>query len=369
MQSGIFSSMEGKMQGKEGTLAETMLKSAELKTFFENVALMLSVGIQTDEAVHMLADNSEERKLEKVCREVYGSLINGQKLSAAMEASGSFPLYAIDMVKAGERTGHMEDTFKALANYYDEEDRLFVKIRSSVTYPAIILCVMSVVLGFTVAAILPVFLDVYDSMAGGLAASSFSMVDAGIIIGWVALAITLLCTLVVLVAYVRSRSVKGRMKLLHAFEKVPGAKKSFYELAQARFTSTLAVYTASGYNSDDAMSASLRTVEHDKLQGKVKAAYQSMIEPIRAKSLIQAVGDFQVYEPMHVRMLTFGMRSGRLDEALMSLSDDLFDEAIDGFDALIDRIEPALAAFVTIAVGLTLIAVMLPLIGIMGSIG
>ena len=105
---------------------------------------------------------------------------------------------------------------------------------------------MSVVLGFTVATILPVFLDVYQNMAGGLAASSFSMVDVGIGIGWVALAITVLCTLMVLVAFVRSHSAKGRLKLLHSFEKFPGTKKPFFELAQARFTSTLAVYTASG---------------------------------------------------------------------------------------------------------------------------
>lgn len=359
----------GDARGRKGTVAETILKSAELETFFENVALMLSVGIQTDEAVHMLAENSEERKLEKTCLHVYDHLIHGKKLSQAMEGAGAFPVYAIDMVKAGERTGHLEDTLKALANYYDEEDRLFLKIRSSVTYPAIILCVMSVVLGFTVAAILPVFLDVYQNMAGGLAASSFSMVDVGIGIGWVALAITVLCTLMVLVAFVRSHSAKGRLKLLHSFERFPGTKKPFFELAQARFTSTLAVYTASGVNSDDAMAASLNTIEHDKLRKRVKAAYQAMIEPIRARSLIQAVGDFQVYDPMHVRMLTFGMRSGQLDDALMSLSDELFDDAIGGFDALIDRIEPALAAFVTIAVALTLIAVMLPLIGIMGSIG
>lgn len=52
----------GDARGRKGTVAETILKSAELETFFENVALMLSVGIQTDEAVHMLAENSEDRK-------------------------------------------------------------------------------------------------------------------------------------------------------------------------------------------------------------------------------------------------------------------------------------------------------------------
>lgn len=346
-----------------------MLKSSELKTFFENLALMLSVGIQIDEAVHMLAENSDERRLESVCRGIYKTLIRGKKLSFAMEEQEGFPEYAIDMVKTGERTGRLEDTLSSLAAYYDEEDRLFLKIKSSVVYPSIILCVMAIVLGFTVAAVLPVFLDVYESMSGGLVASSFSMANVGIIIGWVALIITLACTLVALGAFFRSRTVRGRAKLLKTFEKIPGAKSTFYDLALARFTSTLAVYTASGVNSDDAMARSLATIDNGKLRMRVRAAYEAMIEPVRARSLIQAVGDFAVYEPVHVRMLTFGMRAGRLDEVLENLSEDLFRESIDKFDALIDRIEPILAAFVTIAVGLTLIAVMLPLIGIMGSIG
>ncbi len=346
-----------------------MLKSSELRAFFENLALMQSVGIQLDEAVHMLADNSEERRLEDVCREIYVPLIHGKKLSVAMEETESFPVYAIDMVKTGERTGRIEDTMASLATYYDEEDRLFKRLRSSVAYPAIILCVMTIVLAFTVGAILPVFMDVYTNMAGGLVASSYSMVNAGIIIGWIALGITIVCTLIAIGAFIRSRSVKGRAKLMSTFEKIPGARKTFYDLALSRFTSTLAVYTASGVNSDDAMAASLKTIDNKNLRLRVKAAYEAMIEPIRAKSLIQAVGDFQVYEPMHIRMLTFGMRSGRLDEVLSTLSENLFRDSIDDFDAFIDRIEPLLAAFVTIAVGLTLIAVMLPLVGIMGSIG
>ncbi len=350
-------------------MAETMLKSAELKVFFENIALMLSVGVQTDEAVHMLADNSEEKKLEAVCREIYVTIIQGTHLSDAMRRTGCFPQYSIDMVSAGEATGRIEETLTSLAAYYDEEDRLFKKIRSSVAYPAIILCVMSVVLAFTVGAILPVFLDVYMGLAGGLAASSFSMVNVGIVIGWVALIITLVFTLIALFASLQARSSAGRQRLMNIFAKLPGAKAPFYELALARFTSTLAVYTASGANSDAAMQLALQSVEHDKLRERVRLAYESMIDPVRARSLVQAVGDFEVYDPLHVRMLTFGIRSGRLDEVLADLSDDLFDSAIDGFDALINRIEPTLAAFVTLAVGLTLISVMLPLIGIMGSIG
>lgn len=350
-------------------LAETVLKSSEMKAFCENVALMLSVGIQTDEAVHMLAENSESKPLEDLCRKVYTELIHGTKLSIAMSEVGGFPDYAIEMIAASERTGHVQSTLESLAAYYDEESRLISKIRQSVTYPAILLCVMSVVLAFVVANILPVFLDVYENMAGGLTASSFSAVDVGIVIGWIALVFTLICTIIALIALASSRSAAGRDRLMRMINHIPGAKKVFYTLALSRFTSTLSVYIASGTNSDDAMGRAISIVDLPELKGKVTQAYRSMIETVRAKSLIQAVTDYEVYDPLHIRMLTFGMRSGRIDEVLEGLSEDLFEESIDGFDALIDKVEPLLAGFVTLAVGLTLIAVMLPLIGMMGSVG
>lgn len=349
-------------------MANTLLKSSDLEAFFENVALMLSVGVQTDEAVHMLADNSESRPLENVCREIYHGLACGQKLSVAMEESHYFPSYACEMVAAGERTGRIEATLNSLAVFYDEEERLIDKIRSSVTYPTILLCVMSVVLAFVVAAILPVFINVYDSMSGGLSNSSFGMVEGGIVLGWIALIATLACTVFALVMLLSSRSASGRERVMKIIEKMPGGKHVFYTLALSRFTSTLSVYMASGSNSDDAVGSALRSVENPDLYIRVEDAHNEMIEPIRAKGFIQAMADSAVFDPFHIRLMTFGMRSGRLDKVLDNMSEDLFADAINGFDDLVDRLEPILSTFVAVAVCLTLISVMLPLIGMMASI-
>ena len=86
-------------------------------------------------------------------------------MANAMPAVGVFPRYAVDMVRVGENAGRTEEVLRALGVYYDEEDRLFAKIRSSVGYPAALLCVMSIILAFTVIVILPVFEDVYVSIA------------------------------------------------------------------------------------------------------------------------------------------------------------------------------------------------------------
>lgn len=350
-------------------MSRSKLGSAELQAFFSNTAQMVSVGVQTDEAVHLLISTAETDGLRRAAEAVYAALIKGASLSAAMEAAGCFPAQATGLVAAGEETGHVEDTLRTLAISYEEQDRLFAKLRAAIGYPCVLLCALSVILAFTVAAILPVFLSVYDSLAGGAAAATSGLVTAGVIIGWAALIVTLACTVCALVAFALSRTPSGRERLMGTLGRLPFARRAFDDWALAQFTSALAVYTAAGLNVDDAVGRALATVENPRLRARVTLAHRSMVEPVRANGLVQAFASFQVLSPQHIRQLTFGMRSGRVDEVLVELSEEFFQDAINSFDALVDKVEPALAGFVTVAVGAALIAVMLPLVDIMGTIG
>ncbi|WP_139650739.1 type II secretion system F family protein [Raoultibacter phocaeensis] len=350
-------------------MATSPLESSALSMFCESVAIMLSAGIQTDEAVHMLGENLDDTKFKRVCTEVYAGLIEGKPLASSMEATGAFPAYAVNMVSAGEHSGRLENVLRSLATYYDEEAHLFDKIRSNVGYPAALLCIMSVVLAFTVAVIMPVFVNVFESLSGNLTAGSFAAVNASIVIGWAALIITLICAVVALIGFFLCRSASGRMKVLRAFERIPFTKQAMYQLALSRFTSALSTYIASGVDTDTALKDTLTMVEHAELKNKLLAAHRSMIDSSAAKSLAQAIRDCDVFEPVYARMLMIGTRSGGLDQVLDRLSITFFDDAIVQIDGVVDSIEPALAAFLTVAVGATLISVMLPLIGIMGSIG
>ncbi len=345
------------------------LESSALSAFCESVALMLSAGIQTDEAVHMMAENMEDTPFKRVCLDIYGRLIKGSRLSQAMVATGCFPAYAVDMVAVGEKTGRLEAVLHSLGVYYDEEDRLFAKIRSSVAYPAALLCVMSVILAFTVIFILPVFGEVYGSLAGSLTAGSFNIVNASMVIGWVALAVVLVFTVLALICFCLSRTPNGRNTLMGLFEKIPLTRPAMYQLALSRFTTAVAICTASGVNTDDAMRDALETVTHPVLRSKVQEAYRGMIDAANPRSLAQVITEYRVFEPVYARMLTIGTRSGSLDAVLERLAASFFDDAMERLDRVIDAIEPALAAFLTVAVGATLISVMLPLVGVMGSIG
>ena len=330
---------------------------------------MHSAGIQMDEAVFLLGENMEDAAFKRACDDVYKELIVGKPLALAMDDSGCFPSHVVDMVGAGEHAGRLENVLWSLARYYDEEDRLYAKIKNAIAYPAALLCVMSAILLFTVIVILPVFVDVYHGLTGNLTAGSFGYVNASIIIGWIALGVTLLCTVLVVLGVLAGRSAAGRQRLLRLFEKAPLTRGPMRQMAVSRFTAALATFVAAGVDTDTAMEKAVAMVDHGNLKSQLEAVRMQMTDPAQAKSLAQAIFDNNVFEPIYARMLVVGTRSGSLETVLASLSDTFFDDSIVRLDGLIDSVEPTLAAFLTVGVGATLIAVMLPLIGIMGSIG
>lgn len=350
-------------------MSTKILESSALSAYCESIAMMLSAGIQTDEAVYLLAENMQDSDFKRACDAVYAGLIAQKPFAQSMDESGAFPQHVIDMVTVGEYSGRLESVLTSLSNYYEEEDRLFAKVKSAIAYPAALLAIMSVILLFTVSTILPVFMSVYEGLTGNLTTGSYAYVNASMIIGWVAFGVTIFCTLVVIWGMILARGQKGRLRLMSFFRKLPATKKPMEQLALGRFTSALATYVSSGLDSETAMKQAIEKVDHAALQNKLQKAYEEMIDPLKMKSLAQAIYDNDIYEPVYARMLVVGTRSGSTESVLAYLAEAFMDDSIIQIDSLIDSIEPTLAAFLTISVGTTLIAVMLPLIGIMGSIG
>lgn len=350
-------------------MAEALLESSAISAFCGSVAVMLSAGIQTDEAVHMLGESHEDSRFKSVCSKMYGDLIEGMPLSRAMERSHAFPDYAVELVSAGESSGRLESVLRNLELYYDEEDRVFSKLRTSVGYPAALLCVMAVILAVTVAYILPVFTGVYANMSGSITAASSGAVTVSMVIGWLAFAVTLAFAALVVKTSISVRTEEGRLRLIDRLAGFGPTKDAVYQLSLSRFTAALATYAASGISSEDAMSRASDMVRNEALAQKVSRAYQAMVDLENPRSLAQAIAENDVFDPFYARMLAVGALSGSVDETLANISETFFDDAVLQMDRAVNNIEPILAAFLTIAVGATLISVMLPLIGIMTSVG
>lgn len=350
-------------------MARKSMESGAVSVFCESIAVMQAAGIQTEEALGLLSENTNDAAFQSTCEGVYRGLVEQKPLADAMDATGAFPAFAIDMVRTGEASGRLESTMSSLARYYNEEDRIISKLHSSIIYPVALFALMSVILLFTLVVIIPIFMATYEKVSGGLATGPYTFVGLAMIIGWIAFGLSLLGTIFTLVIALMTRS-QGNLRALESLmEKLPFTREAAKQLALSRFTSVLTSYAAIGASGDLALEEASKTVDEPGLQQRLRAAVADAKDLNAPKSLARALGDNDVFGPVYTRMLAVADTSGNLEEVLDQMSGTFFDDALVQMDESLDRIEPALAAFLTITVGLTLIAVMVPLIGILGSIG
>lgn len=346
--------------------AKVKMDSLTLSVFCENMSMMLGAGIQESEALLLLSQDVEAGGFHDTAISLYERMEQSyETFGEAVQGCGFFPDYAVKMIAAGQTAGRTEAVLAGLASHYDTESRQTQRLRSAVIYPAVLLLVMSMILAVMVYQVLPVFTKVYESLAGSVAASSYSYINTAYVVGWTALIVVLLICLLLLSGFILSKSIKGASFFSRLFEKLPFTAAASLRLAQAQFSGAMLTFTASGVDSDTALADSIGMVKHEGLTAKLNLCKSRMSE---GRSLAQAVQETKVFDSLYARMLTSGAHSGNLEQVLSRLTEIFTEEAETRMNRVIDSIEPALAGFLTVSVGLTLLSVMLPLVGMLTAI-
>jgi len=338
-----------------------------VSAFCESMAMMIQSGIQTDEAVSLLQSEkgTASGMLEQALAVIKENVDRGSGLSAAMAASGIFPEYALQMIKVGESSGRLEDILFRLSRYYADQKTISEKLRGAVTYPAAMLGLIIAVLAVMLVMVLPAFTDVYDTLTGSLAASSYRYVYWAYAFCWIALAIMLALAAALLIGLAMWNNGK-RDKVESLLGKNRLCASILESMGMFRFTSALSTFLASGEMQDEAMKNSLPMTKCRSVEKKLEGCLKRMEE---GHSIAQAAYDEELFEPVYGRMLLAGERSGNMENVLGRLTALLEEKCTGLVDRLVGTVDPLLSGVLMFTVALSLLSVMLPLIGMMNSVG
>ena len=338
-----------------------------VSAFCESMGMMIRSGIQVDEAVDLLQHGRTKTGgiLESGLAVIKEHVDNGEGLAAAMKASGIFPDYALQMVEAGETSGKLEGILFRLARYYADQKTVSEKLKNAVTYPAVMILLIIVLLAVMIRMVLPSFSAVYERLTGSLAASSYGYVRWAYVFCWIALIALIIIAAALLIGY---RMWKGgkRESVEALLRKSPVCASILENMAMFRFTSALATFIASGDMQDEAVEKSIPMADYGPVEEKLKRVASGMLE---GHSIAQTAYDEELFEPTYGRMLLAGERSGNLENVLERLTDLLEENCSNEVDRLVGFVDPLLSGILMVTVGLSLLSVMLPLIGMMNSVG
>ena len=345
--------------GKKGRTKGGRVKLSDLVVFTRQLATMVDAGIAIVQSLQALADQSPNKVMRDVIRDVCTRVESGESFSEALQKHPkAFNRLYVAMVSAGEKGGLLAEILARLATYLETTDRLRKKIKTAMMYPTAVTTVAICITIFLLVKVIPVFKDVYTSFDAKLPAPTQALIDISeVLTHWLLVIIIGLAAAVYgWLRYIKTK--KGREFWDAKRIKLPVFGPIAHKICLARFTRTFASLVHSGVPILEVLQIVSQTVGNTVLEKAVKTA-ASDIE--RGEGISQALAKHPVFPSMVTRMMTAGEQTGNIDTMLERVSDFLDEEIENSLSGLMSLIEPLLIVFLGVVIGGMVICMYLPI--------
>ena len=334
------------------------VKLKDLAIFSRQFATMIASGLTLLRSLHILAEQSENPKFSEIIGQVASGVEEGKSLSEALAEHEEFPKLYVAMVKAGETAGTLDLVLLRIADTMEKDVALRRKVKSTMTYPAVVLVLAVVLTIVMLLFIVPTFVSMFQSLGGTLPLPTRVLLFASSVV-------RNLWFLLVLVpvggwqGYKRARKVPAVRDRLDALKlKVPVFGSLFHKLALARFTRNLGTLLNAGVPILLALEITADTVSN--------AVISRAVDDVRTavsggESVAKPLTAHPVFPPMVVQMVSVGEETGTLDEMLRRIADFYDLEVEAATESLTAALEPIMIATLGGIVGAMVISLYMPM--------
>jgi type IV pilus assembly protein PilC len=331
----------------------------DLAVMSRQFATMINSGLSLLRALSILADQTENTELAKVLGVVRGDIEGGQALSTALAKHPKvFPPLMVNMCRAGEVGGFLDDVMLQVAANFEADVKLRGKVKSAMTYPVVVLCIAILAVIGMLIFIVPVFAGMFVSLGGTLPAPTRVLV-------WLSGAMKVIVPVGfvgIVAGAVTWQRVKHHERVRDVIDPLKLRAPVFGSLAQkialSRFSRNLGTMMRSGVPILQALDIVADT-SGNTVVGKATRAVQDSVR--RGESLTAPLAAHAVFPPMVVQMMAVGEDTGALDTMLHKIS-EFYDQQVEATtEALTSLIEPLMIAFLGGVIGSMIIALYMPI--------
>ena len=343
------------------------VKTDDLVVFSRQLATMVDAGIPLVGALDILGDQIENKSFGDIIMKLRNDVETGSSLSDAISKHKKvFSALFVNMVKAGESSGMLDEILDRLAQYLEKTSNLQKKIKSALIYPAV---VSAMALGITLLLLLkviPVFKNIFSGFGAELPKPTMILISISDALQKYFPAIFLIAIVVVLMVTRYVKTDKGRLKYDSLLLKMPIFGVLFTKVAISKFTRTFSTLIKSGVP----ILNSLEIVGKTSGNRAVEVAVEMVRNNVReGESIAEPLARSKIFPSMVVRMVSVGEQSGELEKMLSKIA-DFYDEQVDAaVSGLTSLIEPLIIAFLGIVIGTIVICMFLPIFKLTSVMG
>ena len=353
-------------KGLSNSLFKNKRKQFPLALFSQELLALLEAGLNLVEAIETLAEKELRPEVKQTLDSLLQSLYQGQTFSTALELqqSNTFPVLYVATVRASEKTGDLSEALSRYVSYEQQLGLVRKKIVSASIYPAMLIIVGGLVIGFLLGFVVPKFSKIYEDTGGNLPFLSQVLLAWGVLLethGKQVLAIIVASIFAFIFALKQSSTRKW---LSQIFWKIPALGQRLRVYQMARFYRTLGMLLKGG----TPILASLQSVSgllDTALQHQMQQATAAITEGQPISLAMEQAG---LTTPIALRMLRVGERSGKIGDMMERIAAFYDEELARWIDWFTKLFEPILMLLIGLVIGVVVLLLYMPIFELAGNI-
>lgn len=332
----------------------------DIAVLTRQLATLIGAGIPLFESLSALVEQVENEQLKRALTQVREQVREGTSFAKALEAHPTiFPPLYVNMVRAGEASGTLQQVLERLTAFMESQAKLQGKVTSAMAYPVLMAIIGTVLVSVLMVAVVPNVTTIFASMDQALpwytalliGTSDFMSSYWWLLLGLLGIGIY---------SFRRwKRTPAGKMRWDSFVLRVPVFGKVVLMLSIARFARTLATLLASGVALLTAMDIVRNVLGNAALERVVQDAIGSIRE---GQSIAEPLKRSGRFPPIVTHMITIGEKSGQLEGMLESVSNAYDTEVENRVQMLTSLLEPLIIVMMGGIVGFIAVSILMPLI-------
>jgi general secretion pathway protein F len=340
---------------------------ADVTTFTRDLALLLKAGARLDDALELLASDSDVGKLRPVVGKLRAALLSGESLAGAVaDHPALFPPMYVALVRVGEVSGTLDQVLEMLGTERTRAELMRRKLTDAMQYPAFVLAAAVCVMLFFILFVLPQFSSVLQDFGAKSDSTLSVFIKLSDFIRANATTVLLGCASAIGGAWWLLRRPGAGAAVVNAVSRIPGIAGIFRFYRTTLFCRNLGVLLSSGVN----LTGTLRIlVDIMAVTGSVDTWTAAADRVRHGGKLSDALSASNSLPPMAVRMLRLGEETGQLP-ALAGRVAEFYEAKLQrSLDRIVAIVGPLAIVSISTVVGGLIVSVMTALLSVTQLVG
>lgn len=346
---------------KESSLLGSKMSIKDLVFWLTQLATYLKAGITLNESVRILSvQMKKNKKHQKLFKSICYELSLGESFSNALAKQGNFfPPLLINMIKAAEATGTLQETLEDMANYYTEVNNTRKEMIGALTYPAIITVFSIAVVTFIIVYVVPQFTKIYASSGIEIKGLTAFIVNLSNFLSENLILVILIFILIIASLFILYKKLKAfRVPAQIMFMKIPVVKDVIIYKEITIFAKTFASLLRNNVFITESMDILSKITSNEVYKAIM---YKTINNIVKGEKISDAFKDHWAVPDVAYYMIVTGESTGQLADMMQKVSDYYQQAHKSIVNQLKSFIEPIMIMFLALMVAAIIIAVIVPM--------